>query len=300
MTIKTISMDVDDFIKISPNPIQRDTEHHAKKAKRKHLSSSSITQHKVSVARWGSGITNQCKLDGHTRSLLWKRGELKAPSTVSVDIYKVADKKEAIKLYIHFDNKDATESVQDQVSGALKYIGIKNASSTLVRNCGLYTATQIIDQAMNRRDPHQPIADALRPYKNEIQLFCNQMWNNARPANQPGVPGAATTAFIITARLYKLEVLGFWEGYYTGEGTNTLKHGRDGSKAAADWVHRCRFDGNLAGRENVTRHSEAIINAYMMYRKKQSVGRITELYKRDPNHSASSQLGERLTALGFE
>ena len=116
MKITRIVMDVDDFIKIQDNPIQRDTVRHAKKASKFHLKKYHDSHRVVAIGRLiGSKI--QWKVDGHTRAYLWAMiGEdgLTAPKTVFVDVYHVKDEKEVVELYRCFDNRNAVETNIDQ------------------------------------------------------------------------------------------------------------------------------------------------------------------------------------------
>lgn len=296
MKIKTIEMDTDKFIKIQANPIQRDTRVHAKTASKKHLAVDAVTHCKVSIAKAGA---IQWKLDGHTRAYLWKEGELKAPSLLSVDVYDVKDKAEAIALYRHFDNKNATESNQDQITGALRYMGITNYDPAFARNCGMYSACQLINIACKRFDPRQSVLDTLIPYKKEIKMLINQFWSKTTTGGKPGIPGCTVAAFLITTKMYREDCLGFWDGYYTGEGGETLKSGRDGSKAAADYIKAARKDDRIMGRHNSAACTEALLTAYQVYRSRKGVGRVSSLYKRIHNMSTMTQLGQYLTEIGY-
>ncbi len=70
---------VEDWIKVTPNPIQRDTEKHAAKAK--HLLTPHPTHSVVHAAELPNG--KLIKLDGHTRALIWKRKDVVPPVQVT-------------------------------------------------------------------------------------------------------------------------------------------------------------------------------------------------------------------------
>lgn len=296
MKIKTVEMEVDKFIKIQANPIQRDTRIHAHTALNKHLAKSAKTHAKVAIASAGKV---QWKLDGHTRAYLWGEGQLEAPTVLSVDVYTVQDKAEAIELYRQFDNKAATETNADQVTGALKLMGITNYDPNFIRNCGLISACQLINLAMKRHDARLPISELLQQYKKEIRMLSNQGWGKTTQGGKPGVPSCIVSAFLILTRLYQEDCLGFWDGYYSGDGSGNLKSGRDGAKAAADYIKVARRDERIMGRMNAAMHTEAMITAYLIYRSKKGVGRTSSLYKRDIKTSTVIQLGRYLTELGF-
>lgn len=66
---------VEDWIKVEDNPIQRDTEKHAAKAK--HLMTPHPSHSFVFAAELPNG--KLIKLDGHTRALMWRRKDVSPP-----------------------------------------------------------------------------------------------------------------------------------------------------------------------------------------------------------------------------
>jgi hypothetical protein len=121
-------MAVGDFISIQDHPKQRDTEGRLEKAVRRHLNAFSPAQASVSVVEF-NGV--RYKADGHTRSLAWSRNLLIRPDILHVTVYKCASMEELLALYDTFDNKDATETTPDKVSGALRLVGFTPRSSLL-------------------------------------------------------------------------------------------------------------------------------------------------------------------------
>lgn len=115
---KIIKMTPQEWIAVSDNPRQRDTERHLRRAK--HLLSPSPTHAQVSMAQCGK---QSWKLDGHTRALLWTQQPDLAPPTIYVTVYSVLDEEEAKILYTHFDAKEALETSADKVYGAFNEIG---------------------------------------------------------------------------------------------------------------------------------------------------------------------------------
>lgn len=296
MKIKTIEMSPDDFIKIPSNPIQRDTKLHADKAVKFHLACKAVTHAKVSIAvckkrKW--------KLDGHTRALLWKNGQLKCPYILSVDVYYVSNKEEAIELYRHFDNARAAESTADKVSGAFRFMSIANYNKFAVRSAGLINAIQAINQAYKIYEPYSDVLALMLPWKKEIKIFVNQHWTSNSSHGKPGVPSAITLAFLVTVRMYGAESLGFWDSYYNDSALSTLKPGRGGCQAAIDWILKARKDDLITGKQNSLRNAEAIIRAYHYYRAKKSVLKLKDLYIRNESLSFSMQFGDFLKSIGF-
>lgn len=297
MYVNTIKMDVDDFIKIKSNPSQRDTEHHAIKAKKKHLSKFHQSHVRVAIAILGN---IQYILDGHTRKLLWNAGELKAPKVVYVDVFKVATKDELSSLYLTFDNKDATETVADQISGALRFMGIDNMNKNFSRNAGLRTAALLVNIAMKRVKPNATMIDLLSPYKAQIQIIANRNWLPSPKGLRPGTPSCAVAAFYITTKLDKVLSSGFWDGFYSGKGMESRKSGMDGSLAASKWLIRARNREEVFGEQNRSMGCEAILNGYQLYKKNINVKSINELYKRNRNLSYIEQLSLLLKKMGYK
>lgn len=111
------------------NPVQRDTEAHAKRAV--HLFSYSPDHAIVKMAVLPSGAT--FKLDGHTRAFLWETGKVKPPKELHVDIYECDDASAVRELYTHFDSRLAVETSVDQVTGAARMVGLEFSSGMLKR-----------------------------------------------------------------------------------------------------------------------------------------------------------------------
>lgn len=296
MKIKTVTMDIDEFIKIPANPIQRDTKLHADSAVKHHLASKAVTHAKVSIAKGKDGTW---KLDGHTRAYLWKEGELRAPRTLSVDIYPVESKAEVIELYKQFDNSNAAESIPDKVSGALQYMKITNYNKFAVRGAGIVNSLHAINDALELFIPRQDVLRLMLPWKKELKVFVNQRWVSNSSHGKPGVPAAATLAFLITIRMYGTDSLGFWDSYYNDSANKTIKSGRSGCQAAIDWIKKSRQDDLITGRQNTFRNAEALLRAYHFYRSKKNVERLNHLYTRVNNQSFSMQFGEFLKSIGF-
>lgn len=144
--MKVEKMSVSEWIGVLDNPRQRDTLRHADTAVKKHLKCLSPTHCRVSAAKLPGGTL--VKLDGHTRAMLWKDGRLDQPSCVYVDVYHVDSMNEAKELYTHFDAQSAVENAKDKLAGAFRENGIE-ATSSLLRNGGMFSALRTIDQSKN-------------------------------------------------------------------------------------------------------------------------------------------------------
>jgi len=295
MKITKTEMATTKFMKIRDNPIQRDTELHAKKAKKRHLKTYHERHRVVAIAKLGG---DTYLLDGHTRIFLWKSGDLKMPETVIVDVYKVDSMKEMLKLYECFDNSFAAETKAEQIIGAINYLGFKNYSPNQVRNLAWMQATRCIDVALKRYNPNTRVIEKLTPYKKEIGILLNQNWDVNYKQVRPGIPSCVVAAFLILIKLYNTDSLGFWDGYYSGKG-RTLRSGMDGSQAAANWIKKARKNKELMGIENTPCGIMAILNAYVFYRKRKPVEKLSQLYKYDSKLSTMMQLRIMLEELGY-
>ena len=137
-------MTVQQWAAVMDNPIQRDTLRHAEEALKKHLKSPSPEHAHVWAAALPGG--DLVKLDGHTRSLLWSDGRLKAPDVVYVDVVRVDSMNSAKELYKHFDSQAAVEGAKDRLSGAYRVNGIA-AESSVLRSGAVTTALKLLSSS---------------------------------------------------------------------------------------------------------------------------------------------------------
>ncbi|QNH71651.1 hypothetical protein V1VFAS_121 [Rhizobium phage V1VFA-S] len=138
------TMTVPAFVAINDHPRQRDTERHLKSAIKKHLAQPSPVHKRVNIAVF-EGV--RYKLDGHTRSMAWDRGLLKAPKEVKADIYHCETRDDLLEIYSHFDNKAAVETTPDKLSGALRQAGVAVVSEALAKY-SFATALQVASRAL--------------------------------------------------------------------------------------------------------------------------------------------------------
>jgi len=294
--LKTVKMTVDNFSKTLRNPMQRDTEHHAKSASKNHLKEYHESHAKVAIAVCGklSWI-----LDGHTRLFLWKEGTLQQPEILYVEIWEVRDKAGAVELYQTYDNSFAVETKSDKVSGALRLMGINNANRMFLRNTGLHSAIVTLNMALRRHKPKNTVIENMRPFKKELQALVDLNWLSNPGKTRPGTPSCVIAAFIVTYRLYHDECLGFWDGYYCGKGREMTKSGLDGSLAAVKWIRRARENKELMGMQSPA-NIIALLTAFEFYWEEKNVTDIRKLYKKSFKNSSNVQLCELLTNWGFE
>lgn len=195
--VKQEHMTASQWALIPANPIQRDTERHAKKAMTAHLSKKAPSHARVSCAELPD--RSRFKLDGHTRSYLWERELLDAPDQLIVDVYPVNDRQEAIDFYKHFDNPSAAENATDRLSGAYRINGI-TPSSRLLTHGGITSAFKLIYSKPS-------IYQAVRQWKNELEAIDSLDLTITR------MPAPLVCAALLTIRNHGEKAERFWDLY---------------------------------------------------------------------------------------
>lgn len=242
---------VEDWIAVEDNPIQRDTERHAAKAK--HLKVFHLTHSVVHAAELPSG--QLIKLDGHTRALLWRRKEIPAPTQVTVICYMVKDRAEAEQMYKDFDSRAALETTQDKVSGAYGKQNFEPASDLLksgnivtamrlaygillggsVKTFGAGGGAERATDRKDRRSPKQLATAAVDEYGliNEwtYELHMLDGFGLRKGLVTSGVIGA----FLVSARKYGHKVTPFWTGVF-GNGGSRSGGSMDGVQAVHEMI----------------------------------------------------------------
>lgn len=211
-------MRVSDWIKVQDNPIQRDTERHAAKAK--HLLTPLPIHAIVYAAELPTG--KLVKLDGHTRALLWKRNQVQHPPEVECHIIQVSDLDEAKRLYQTLDSKEALETVTDKVSGAFNELNFYPESGLLKRgsiSTGLRAAWQIQQGASGiggwtAKKVNKPynVYDAVKEFSTE--LFALDSFETKHFSPTTGI----ILAFILTARKHGARIMPFWRTIFANGG----------------------------------------------------------------------------------
>jgi hypothetical protein len=244
MAVRSIVMSVDDFISVPDNPRQRDTEAHARKALRSHLRKSSPTHVNVSAAAIGGTVI--CKLDGHTRSLLWSTGKLSRPKSLMVTVYEVNSLEEAKELYTHFDNSSAAESSSDKLSGACREHGV-TLRSGLFRKHDFNTALKFAHSLR-----------ATSSNRTEYELICDwacvleiaDSWMLPKNAFK-GTGVVCLLLVAIASERFSLDKIeSFAKKYAADEGR---KEGArmDGVQALSSHITRRRLENQMTGYENI-------------------------------------------------
>lgn len=264
----TRKMLTEEWIRVADNPIQRDTEKHAAKAK--HLMTPHPTHSVVHAAELPSG--KLVKLDGHTRALMWKRKDIPAPTQVTVVVYMAKDMAEVEQLYKDFDSKDALETNRDKAFGAFRRHNFQPQSDLLASgaltyalrlaygvNIGLRVTSAMSPSPSNSSGKTKSEDTATMRVKaadiytmvDEFSYELNAL--DAFGLGRGSIPAGIVAAFIVSYRRYGRKVTPFWTGVFGGHGSKISgqmdaiqalielmlsRRGHYGGKSAADMFAR--------------------------------------------------------------
>jgi hypothetical protein len=207
----TMTMTVDDWIAVPDNPVQRDTERHARKAT--HLHTLHPTHQVVDMARLPNG--QQYKADAHSRAFLWD-GRLagegirpQRPRLVTVKVWACQNLSDVKRLYDTCDSKAAVETLPDKLHGAQREIGL-TFNSTLLKS-GRYgqAVKNLYQKVYGYEDRKRP--DFLRICVTEFVDDLRRL-DDCNPS-QGHFPFAITMAALATIRAYGEQAVDFWKGY---------------------------------------------------------------------------------------
>lgn len=272
---------VKDWISVMDNPIQRDTERHAAKAK--HLRTPHPTHAVVSAAELPNG--KLVKLDGHTRALLWQRKEVEAPMQVLVNVYPVANMAEAEQLYQDFDSKEALETTRDKVSGAYNKHNFDPQSPLLQFGNvvqGLRIALGVLLGGSVKAAAAGGMSDRASPRQKEVaKASIYQMINeftyelhtlDGFGLRQGQITSGIIAAFVISARKYGHEITPFWQGVFANTGSKADGQ-MDGIEAVAQMIAVQRGKGNTSKMKVADMAARALM-AVEKWRKDELLGRV--------------------------
>lgn len=238
---RRIRMGIDEWVDVPSNPIQRDTERHARKAS--HLLTPHPSHMRVAMALMPDG--SRCKLDGHTRAYLWDQGKVAPPEFLAVDIYECRTLGEAVDLYQTFDSNSAVESTTDKVHGAMRAACVE-FESELLKSERYAGAMRVASEAMFGQNygKEQTVYDLFAYWLPELQLL-----DACAPTRRRFGTGVATSA-LITLRRYGPKALDFWKLYSMGAGTK-MQGEKDAVQALEERIENQRSQKQLSGRGNV-------------------------------------------------
>lgn len=233
-----------DWIEVQDNPIQRDTERHAAKAK--HLRTPHITHSVVHAAELPNG--KLVKLDGHTRALLWRRKEIEVPVQLQVVVYPVKNMAEAEQLYQDFDSSAALETTRDKVSGAYSKHHF-NPHSALLQSGNIVQALRMAQGVLlggsvktaagtgkgANTSPRQKEVSNASIY-NMIDEWSGELHAlDGFGLRQGQITTGIMGAFLVSFRKYGTKVTPFWQGVFANTGNKIGDH-MDGIEAVAQLI----------------------------------------------------------------
>jgi hypothetical protein len=170
-----VEMSLSDWIALPEHPRRRDTERQSKK---EHWAAVRVAKGPVFESlRWVVAADlngDVCKVNGHTRSLLWERGQLRPPSSVIAQVYRCSSRDELNAIYATFDTQLAAETLYDRVTGAYREWGLTLTSQRL-RAGTIVDALSIACRGVARptersgREEEFDIYAAVGSFANELQ-----------------------------------------------------------------------------------------------------------------------------------
>ncbi|MDY7116554.1 hypothetical protein RAN53_09345 [Halomonas sp. SSL-5] len=258
ITLTQTTMTTDEWARIEDNPIQRNTELHAKKARNKHLKKLSPTHARVSMAKLVTG--EEFKLDGHTRSHLWQEGSLEAPQVLFVDVYHVRNMQQVEDLYKQFDSPYSTETATDRLHGAFRLHGF-NPRSGLIIHGGVTSAVQTLTANHGTSTKQFSVYEEITPWMDAIRIVDEKGFTSS------DFPAGLLSAMLLTSRVYGPDAMDFWQSYANDEGVK-MPGGERCPIEALSWWMRVRSGDKDAnkGRGNILEICERAISAFEAWR----------------------------------
>jgi hypothetical protein len=250
-------MSVNDWIDVPDNPRQRDTEKRAKIARRKHLSRYEKPHRVVFAASKDGSIL--CKIDGHTRALLWKEGDLQTPpdGKVEVIIFEVSGLAEAKQIYDMMDAQSVSKKPSDNIFGACREMGFK-LDSYLLRRCEFATQLKIATTGKRFTGDVYPM---VKEWKKEL-VELDKMALSSRYT--------ILISVMLTAIRYDGadKACEFFTKLENNEGVKSSS-GYDGIESLARNIEVRRAEGRTAGYDNLINICGQAWSAYEMWKRGQ-------------------------------
>lgn len=259
----TKTMSATDWIGVRDNPIQRDTERHALKAK--HLKTPLPIHSIVYAAELPD--RSLVKLDGHTRALLWRRNEVKHPPQVTVNVIPVKSMDEAKALYTTLDSSEALETMNDKVSGSFNDLSFEPSSPLLVRG-SVVSALRIAWNAAHEKSVNAR-GKGRGNVKNKVDVYTlvNEFSNEIFALDSFGLRVGQCNAgivagFVMSYRKYGEKILPFWRAVFGNAGVRM-----DGKMDAVQAVVELQLarKGRNAGGSAMIDLASRVLNAVEKY-----------------------------------
>ncbi|MHB1530469.1 MAG: hypothetical protein ACYCXT_13825 [Acidiferrobacteraceae bacterium] len=140
------------------------------------------------------------KVDGHTRAMLWAKGQLPDPGDVLATVYRCKDLRELNELHAAFDTQAAAETVFDKVTGAFSEQGLVLTSKRL-RSGTIADALSIATRGVARGEDAEggtsedfDVYGAVEFYADELRLL-----DTVNPQNETFYTGLLAAALLSLA-----------------------------------------------------------------------------------------------------
>lgn len=251
----TMEMTPERWADIPDNPRQRNTEQRAQRAE--HLKVPHPTHVKVNMARLPDG--RLFKLDGHTRSHLWRTGKVKPPKRVYADVWDCPDLSSAKELYGTFDSRAAVETVTDQMYGSTRELEVAFSSELLKSHRfagGMRLAYELLfGPSVAKKAGTYEI---MRYWKHELALL-----DECSPT-RPRFPTGIVAAALITFRRYGEDAKSFWAAYSMNAGRKE-QFEMDAVQALSERVKGISDEGRLVGYGNIMHAVCVTLSAFDRY-----------------------------------
>ena len=228
-----LSMSYQEWVALPDHPRQRNTEMHARRARRSHLKKDDPVHQDVLALQGPDGVLY--KLDGHTRTFLWESGHLKKPKTLRVNL-RIADSLQSfMDAYYKVDTGGAGKSSAQNLYGMCQERGLQ-FQSTKLRNGYFTSALDVAWGSRTRQMENATFAHKLDDWKEELLLADSC---GIRNKDKNGV----VAAMLLSFRRYGDVVKPFWEGYIQDRGMKFGKE-KDAVEAAAEAVRNSEVLGS--------------------------------------------------------
>lgn len=214
---ETVSMSFEEWDDIPSNPRQRNEEVRIAHGRADHLLRPNQKHREVAMAQLPDG--RAYKVDGHTRSALWRSGRMRPPSLLLVDVYDCQDEQALMDLYDLFDNTGAVELGTERVTGAYRESGI-NPTSPMLTEGGISTAMRELYEFVNqvgvtRNTKNAVINRAVKMFSDEIMLL-----DKIKP-QRDAFPYGIVMGALLTFAKHGDKALRFWELYAADSGNKS-------------------------------------------------------------------------------
>lgn len=213
--VGTELMTLADWAAVSDHPHQRDTIQHAKRSG--HLRMFSEAHRRVSLGLMPDG--SRYKGDGHTRTYMWANGmTVGLPDDLKIvaDVYRLADESALAKFYELFDNKQAVDTLGDELLSATKFANVV-FQSVMMKKGHFVSAVRFVHGLMVPDKPAETYT-----LRNATQYLAKElMWLDSINPAKSEFNGGVTMAALLTITRDGSRALDFWRRYNEARGWKT-------------------------------------------------------------------------------